>query len=159
MSEAIAKMRNDNYSRRSRGQWGLVEWIAHSCRRFKVNTLLIEAKASGLSAAQELRNRHGREGWSIITLPVKGDKVARALAAQPTWSQGMVYSPDRAWAEQVIQEMETFPKSKHDDLTDSATQAINYLRSIGMARSDDESTDDETRAAMPRRRLGALYQV
>jgi hypothetical protein len=27
------------------GSWGLVEWIAYSCRRFRVDKLLIEAKA------------------------------------------------------------------------------------------------------------------
>ena len=97
--------------------------------------MLIEAKACGISAAQELRNRHGREGWGIQLVPVKGDKVARALAAQPTFSQHMVYAPDRDWAEMVITEMSLFPKGHYDDLTDSATQAINYLRSVGLAQS------------------------
>jgi predicted phage terminase large subunit-like protein len=159
MPEAVVQMRNKNYVRRSKDRWGLVEWIADSCRRFDVHTLLVEAKASGLSAAQELRNRHGREGWSIITMPTKGDEVARALAAQPTFSQGMISAPVYAWADMVINEMATFPKGRHDDLTDSATQAINYLRSVGLARSDDESADDEVKAALPPRRFRPVYNV
>src|SRR5262249_13096188 len=87
------------YKHRTQGDWGLVEWVADTCRRFKVHLLLIEGKASGISAAQELQNRYGQEEWSIQIEPVKGDKVARALAAQPTFSQGLVYAPDRDWAQ------------------------------------------------------------
>jgi predicted phage terminase large subunit-like protein len=159
MPRAVVETRNKLYKQRCQKQWGLVEWVADSCNRFKVNTLLIEGKASGISAAQELGNRHANEGWSIAVLPVKGDKVARALAAQPVFSQLAVYAPDREWAELVISEMSVFPKGRFDDLTDSTCQAINYLRGIGMARSDDEAADDEVRAAMPRGRMKALYPV
>jgi predicted phage terminase large subunit-like protein len=97
------------YKQRTQHTWGLVEWVSDTCTRFKVDKLLIEAKASGLSAAQELRNRYGFQGWSIQTCPVKGDKVARALAVQPMFSQGMVYAPNKDWAELVIGEMSVFP--------------------------------------------------
>src|SRR5262249_3077374 len=43
------------YKRRTQSTWGLMEWVADTCTRFKVHKLLIEAKASGISAAQELR--------------------------------------------------------------------------------------------------------
>ena len=133
--------------------------MADTCRKFDVHTLLIEAKASGISAAQELGNRYGKEGWSINLEPVKGDKVARALAAQPTFSQLMVYAPDREWAEMVIEEMSVFPKGRYDDLTDSATQAINYLRRIGFAHTDDEVTFDEMESIRHRPKPKALYPV
>ena len=147
------------YRRRGMPNWGMVEWIADTCRRFQVHTVLIEAKASGISAGQELQNRHGREGWAISLCPVKGDKVARALAAQPTFSQGMVFAPAREWADMVIDEMAVFPKSRYDDLTDSATQAINYLRGIGLAQSDDEAAAAETEAVTHRPRPRAIYPV
>src|SRR5262249_37591285 len=70
-----------------------------ACRRCKVNCLLIEAKASGLSAAQELRRLHGREDWQILEVNPKGDKMARALAGQPILAQGKIWAPDRAWAD------------------------------------------------------------
>lgn len=158
----VDRKRNETteaYRRRCMPDWGLVEWIADSCRRFKVDLLLIENKASGISAAQELRNRHGREGWAIHLVQVKGDKVARALAAQPTFSQGMVHAPDREWAEMVIDEMATFPKSRYDDLTDSSTQAINYLRSVGMAQSDDEAAHAEIEGVTHRPKMKAIYPV
>lgn len=143
MHPQLVKQRNAFYRVRSMKTWGLIEHVAHSCKRFDVDLLLIEAKASGISAAQELRNRYGQERWGIQLVPVKGDKVARAYAAVPTFAQEMVYAPDREWAQMVIDEMATFPKGKHDDLTDSATQAINYLRSIGLAVSDEDAVASE----------------
>jgi predicted phage terminase large subunit-like protein len=131
------------YQRRSQEQWGLVEWVAHTCRRYNVNSLLIEAKASGLSAAQELRRLHGREGWAIIEVNPKGDKMARALAAQPFLAQGLIWAPDREWADLVITEMSLFPHGKFDDLTDAMSQAIKFLRDSGVLQTAAEIKEQE----------------
>ena len=70
---------------------------------FKVRLrVLLEAKASGISVAQELRNRYGIRDWVVCESPVRGDKVARALSVQANFSNGMIYAPDRDWAELVI---------------------------------------------------------
>lgn len=133
--------------RRAQPHWGLIEWVAYSCKRFQCDKLLIEAKASGISAAQSLRNSHGREGWGIeLVDPKKLDKVARALAVQSSFSQEMIYAPDREWADMVIEEMAVFPKGKYKDLTDSATQAIKHLRDCGLLRSDEERMAEERAA-------------
>jgi hypothetical protein len=68
----------------------------------------------------------------VDAAPVKGDKVARALAVQANFANGMIYAPDRVWSELVITEMEVFPKGRYDDLTDSTTKAIRYLRDNGL---------------------------
>ena len=47
-----------------------------------------------MSAADELRNRYGDVGYAIQTCQVKGDKIARAYAAQPTFSNLLVYAPE-----------------------------------------------------------------
>lgn len=147
------------YRRRAQPHWGLIEWVADSCRRFKVDKVLIEAKASGISASQELRRRHGREGWGIQLCNVKGDKWARAIAVQATFSQLQVYAPIRDWSEMVIEEMAVFPKGKYKDLTDSATQAITHLRDIGMAQSDEEAIAETQERVMHRPRPKAIYPV
>ena len=49
----------------------------------------------------------------------------------------------KPWAEEVIDEMEKFPKGRYDDLTDSTTQAIAHLRARGMADTDDDYVYDE----------------
>ena len=120
------------YDIRSMPTWGLVEWIAYSCRRFKVDKLLIESKASGLTVAQEMRRLYKEDGWSIELVNPEGDKVARAHSVEPTFAAGLVYSPDEEWAEKMIAQAETFPKSKYKDLVDSATQALKWLRQSGL---------------------------
>ncbi len=123
---------------RTQKKWGLLEWTKYTCERFKVDHLLIEAKANGISAAQELQNRYGRLDFGVQLCQVKGSKEARAHAAQPTFSQLLVYAPDREWAEQVIEEMEAFPRHKYRDLTDSVTQAIKHMRDAGLLNTDAE---------------------
>lgn len=117
---------------RTQEKWGLCEWMAHSCQRFNVGNLIIEGKASGLSVAQELRRLHGSEGWGIQTVTPDGDKVARAYAVQSIFSAGLVYAPDREWAQMVIDELSDFPKGRYKDLSDSTTQALKHVREIGL---------------------------
>jgi predicted phage terminase large subunit-like protein len=137
-----------------------MEHLRHSCRLYKVDKLLIEGKASGLSAAQELRNRFGREDYSIHLCNPIGDKLARAYAAQVTFAQGLVYAPAKDWAEMVITDCSLFPHGRHDDIVDAVTQAIIYLRSAGLARTDDEvQAEENDRVAFQagRYRRRALY--
>lgn len=161
MTEGEKRARNQRYRLRTQPHWGLVEHVRDTCLRFKVNRLLIEAKASGMSAADELRNRYNDESYSIQTCQVKGDKIARALACQATFSNELVYAPDREWAQMVIEEMAVFPNGKHDDLTDSTTQAICHLRAMGLAETDEETTASEMESVMHRsgKKLSALYPV
>lgn len=147
------------YRRRAMPHWGLIEWVADTCNRFKADRLLIENKGPGISAAQSLSNSHGRSGWAIELAEPKGDKVARAIAVQPTFSQQMVYAPDREWADATIDEMAVFPKGRHDDRVDSATQAIKHLRDNGILRSDEERRAEEIEAVThkSKQRKGPRY--
>lgn len=138
---------NEAYRLRSRPSWGLCEWVADTCRRFKADKLLIEAKASGITAAQEMNRLYSHENWTTQLEQVKGDKVARANAVVPIFSQGIVFAPTRAWAEMVIDEMSLFPKGRYKDLTDSATQAIKHLRDLGLLQRSDEIQAEEDEAA------------
>jgi predicted phage terminase large subunit-like protein len=149
----------ESYRRRTQHTWGLIEWVEDTCVRFRVHKLLIEAKASGISAAQELRNRFGYLPFSVQLCQVKGDKVARALAVQPIFSNEQVYAPARDWSENVIMEMSLFPVGRFSDLTDSATQALKYLRDVGMAQTDAEEAEAKRETVMhrPGPRPQALY--
>lgn len=158
-SERVSKWKRENFRRRTMDKWGLVEWVADTCDRFKVDKLLIEAKASGMPAAEELTHRYPDRQWAIELQPVCGDKYSRALAVQPTFSQLMVYAPVRDWAEMVIDEMEVFPKAKYNDLTDATSQAMKYLRDMGLANTDKETAIEEVQRVMHRPRPQALYPV
>jgi predicted phage terminase large subunit-like protein len=147
---------------RQQAEWGLVEWIDYTCTRFKVDTLLIEGKASGISAAQALAAMYPNAPYLIQIEPVKGDKVARAHAVVPSFSQGMIMIPWplRDWGEMLQDEMAIFPKGKTDDLTDSATQAIKHLRSLGLlSSSDNESRAARDESLKPKKQMKPLYPV
>lgn len=147
------------YLRRVQPKWGLIEWTAYTCRRLKVDRLIIEGKASGISAAQELQRLHGDEGWAIEMVTPQGDKFARAVAVQPSFSQGLIYAPDREWADMVMDEAEKFPRGKFKDLTDATTQAIKHLRDYGLLKFDAELQMEERARNKITRKNQPLYPV
>jgi predicted phage terminase large subunit-like protein len=145
---------------RTQSEWGLCEWVAHSCNKFKVDILLIEAKASGISVAQELKRLHKYANWQVrLVNPGAQDKVARAYSVQASFSNGVVWAPDRDWADKVITQAEVFPKAKHDDLVDSTVQALRYIRDNGLLQRADEIAAQVTIDAQHRPKAGALYDV
>lgn len=151
---------NAAYIGRSKPEWGLVEQVAHDCKRLKVDTLLIESKASGLTVAQEIRRLYRDESFGVQLInPGAQDKVARAYSVQHLFADGLVFAPDRDWADMVITEMAQFPKAKHDDLVDSSTMALRWLRDNRMALRHEEQAREEREAAQYRKPASPLYEV
>jgi predicted phage terminase large subunit-like protein len=118
-------VKNAHYRQRASPQWGLVEWIRHTCQRFGVDVLLVEKAATGITVAQELQRLYSTDGIPVHLIVPKGDKVSRALAVQPLLAAGLVFAPRKAWADDLlIAEMSQFPFGKRDDLTDTTSQAL-----------------------------------
>jgi predicted phage terminase large subunit-like protein len=125
----------------------LVAKITETAKQFKLDTLLIESKASGISVAQEIRRLNNSADFGVqLVNPGAQDKVARAYAVQHLFSEGLVYAPDKSWADMVINQCAAFPKAKHDDLVDTATQALKHLRTTGMLQRADEVNSDLERS-------------
>jgi predicted phage terminase large subunit-like protein len=120
----------------------LVEKIAATNKKFKVDHMLLENKAAGISVAQEIRRMYGYEDWGVQLVDPKGqDKVARAYSVQHLFADGLIYAPSNfSWADMVITECASFPKAKHDDLVDTCTQALKFLRTTGMLTRGSERT-------------------
>jgi predicted phage terminase large subunit-like protein len=146
------------WEKRAMKHWGLCEWIAHSCRKFKADIVLIENKASGISVAQELHRLHASEGWQIHMNNPEGDKVARAYAVQSLFTQGLIYAPDRDWAELAITRCEQFPKGLRD-VGDSVTQALKWLREQGILIRKEERVAMEIERARFRPQTEPLYDA
>ena len=108
--------------------------------------MLIEAKASGASLADELR---------MLNLPVttfspgrrKGgggmDKTTRMHMVSPIFESGKVWYPDEKFADEVIEEVASFPNGDHDDYCDSMTMALLRFRQGGFIslQGEDEPED------------------
>ena len=128
------------YEDRRKQEWGLVEHIAADCKRFKVDKLIIENKANGFGVASEMRRLFSRENWTVaLHDPGRMDKVARAYATQHLFADGMIWRPDTDWGQLVEDELASLPRGAHDDLADSAVQAITHLRRMNFAQRKDES--------------------
>ena len=129
----------DLFLERQKKEWGLVEWIGHSCKRFQVDHLLIESKASGISVMQEMQRLLFQEKFGVEFVdPGRADKEVRANRVQHIFSAGMIYRPERPWATMVEDEMAAFPKARYDDLTDSACYALWWLRQHNMLTRREE---------------------
>lgn len=125
----------------------LVEKVAKTCKSLKVDKLLVENKAAGISVSQELRRLYGNEGFAVqLSDPKSMDKMARLYSVQHLFAEGMVYAPDKVWAEQVITQVGQFPKGKHDDLVDTVSMSIRHLRDIGLLTRSQERLEEIARA-------------
>ena len=117
----------------------LVEKVAKTCRRLKVDLLLIENKAAGHSVAQEIRRLYNHEDWGVQMYDPKTlDKLARLYSIQHLFAEGIVYAPDRAFADMVIQQVSVFPKGKNDDIVDTVSMAVKHFRDRGLLIREPE---------------------
>jgi predicted phage terminase large subunit-like protein len=102
-------------------------------------SVIIEAKASGLPLTYELRQM---DIPVINFTPSRGnDKHTRVNACAPLFESGMVWAPDQKFAEEVIEECAAFPHGDYDDLVDSTTQAIMRFRQGGLLRHPEDYID------------------
>jgi predicted phage terminase large subunit-like protein len=93
---------------------------------WKADVVLIEEKASGIQLVAELREMHVR---GVKGYEPKGDKVMRLHAQTGTIESGMVWVPESApWLAEYLHELTTFPASKHDDMVDSTSQVLEWLK-------------------------------
>lgn len=119
------------------------------------DALIVEAKAAGSPLIFELRAM----GIPVQEFtPSKGnDKIARLNAVADIFASGRVWVPNTHWAEELVEEVASFPSGEHDDLVDSMTQALLRYRKGGFLRlpSDEE---DEVKQFKSRRHAG-YYNV
>jgi predicted phage terminase large subunit-like protein len=139
----------------------LVEKVAKDCRRYNVQRLLIEGKASGMSVEQEIRRAYAREDFGVQVINPTLDKIARAHSIVYLFIDKMVWTLDPSvidWAGMAINECANFPKGTHDDMVDSVTQALGWLRLAGLAeRRDEHSAEVESLMKLRPRRAEPLY--
>ena len=108
---------------------------------WKPETVIVEAKASGLPLTYELR----KMDIPVVNFsPSKGnDKHARVNAVAPLFESGMIWAPEQKFADDVIEECAAFPYGDHDDLVDSTTQAIMRFRQGGLIGHPEDYIDDK----------------
>jgi predicted phage terminase large subunit-like protein len=104
-------------------------------------TVLVEAKASGLPLTYELR----KMGIPVINYtPSRGnDKHSRVNSVAPLFESGQIWAPvEKEFAQEVIEECAAFPYGDHDDLVDSMTQAVMRFRQGGFIDHPEDYKDE-----------------
>jgi len=115
--------------------------------RKRVDLILIEDKSAGISLIQDLQRAH---------LPVraynpgKADKVQRLNIVSHIIARGRVWIPEssqrpgyvRDWAEPLVSQICAFPNTTNDDLVDTTTQALRFLRDAAWLEVDPPPQDD-----------------
>ena len=134
----------------SRGRWNfpeLKEKALEENEYWEPDMMIVEAKASGLPLTDELR----RAGIPIMNYtPSKGrDKVTRMHTVAPLFEAGMVWAPEKHFADEVIDECMAFPNGEHDDYVDSMTMALIRFRQGGFISLNGE--EDDTNYYRPKR--------
>ena len=116
------------------------------------DSIIIEKKASGAPLIYELRAM----GIPVQEFtPVRGnDKISRLNAVSDIFASGKVWVPNTQWAEEVIDEVASFPAGEHDDYVDSVSLAMMRFRKGGFIKT---TLDEEDEPLYRRRRQYAYY--
>lgn len=113
------------------------------------DSIIIEKKASGAPLIYELR----AAGIPVQEFtPSKGnDKISRLNSVSDMFASGRVWAPATRWAEELIDEVASFPSGEHDDLVDSTSQAMMRFRKGGFLRLPSDYEDDDDKIMQRRR--------
>ena len=125
---------------------------------YEPDSLIVEKKASGAPLIYELRAM----GIPVNEYtPVRGaannpnNKMARLNAVSDLFASGIVWAPDRRWADEVIDEVASFPAGEHDDYVDSTIMALMRFRQGGFLRLPTDEPEEQR--YFKGRRGGAYY--
>jgi len=114
--------------------------VMEEYKEWEPDSIIIEKKASGAPLIYELRSM----GIPVQEFtPTKGnDKISRLNAVSDIFASGRVWHPPTRWAEEVIEEIASFPAGEHDDYVDSTSMALMRFRKGGYIRTSMDEPDD-----------------
>ncbi len=112
-------------------------------KTWEPDAFIVEKKNSGVALYQELR-RTGVVLQEYMPHRGSGNKFARLQSVADIISSGVVWVPETRWAEELVEEIASFPVGSHDDLTDATVIAMMRFRQGGFLsiRGDLEVDSD-----------------
>lgn len=127
--------------------------VLEEYKEWQPDSFIVEKKSNGAALYQELR----RMGVPVSEFtPGKGqDKISRVNSVTDLFSSGIVWCPDRRWADEVVEECNDFPAGRNDDLVDSTTLALMRFRQGGFIRLP--SDEPEPTQYFKKYRKGGYY--
>ena len=119
----------------------LKKLVLEEYKEWEPDSFMVEKKSNGAALYQELR----RMGVPVGEFtPGKGqDKISRVNAVSDLFAAGIVWAPQRRWAQEVVEECNDFPSGANDDLVDSTTLALLRFRQGGFIRLPSDEPEDD----------------
>jgi len=152
----------------------LVERVAETCRERKADYLIIEHKTRGRDVADEIMRLYQARTWETVLIKPQGDKASRLKAVEHLFSGdarkdpvtgvvamsgGMIYAPDRDWADEIISEVAAFPYGSHDDYVDTVSMALGWVRKNGVILRKTEYLEAELERNKYRKPMSVPYSI
>ena len=128
--------------------------LAHY-KEWSPDSFIVEKKSAGAALYQELR-RMGIPVQEYTPHRGSGDKMARLNSVTDIVKSGLVWVPQTRWAEELVEEVASFPFGSNDDLVDTTVMALMRFRSGGFIRLPSDEVDD-VRYFKQRRGTGRGY--
>ena len=118
----------------------LKEMVLEEYGEWEPDSFIVEKKSNGAALYQEMR----RMGIPVGEFtPGKGqDKISRVNSVADLFHSGIVWAPEKRWAQEVIEECNDFPSGANDDLVDSTTLALARFRQGGFIRLPTDEKED-----------------
>lgn len=111
-------------------------------KEWEPDSVIIEAKASGAPLVFELRAM-GIPVQEFTPVRGGGDKIARANSVADIFASGRVWAPNTHWAEELVDEVASFPAGEHDDGVDATVMAMLRFRKGGFLRLPTDEEDEQ----------------
>ncbi len=100
--------------------------VLTAAANYTPSAILIEDKSSGQALIQELKQK---TILPIIPIVPTKDKFLRLLSVSSLFESGKIILPQKAsWLAAYEQEITNFPNADHDDIVDSTTQFLEWMR-------------------------------
>jgi predicted phage terminase large subunit-like protein len=106
-----------------------LESVRQTFNKWEPQATLIETAANGEAILDTLES----EIPGILGVKPEGSKEARAQSISPLMESGQVYLPDmdqNPWVQEFVEEFANFPNARFDDIVDSTSMALRYLRQM-----------------------------
>lgn len=118
------------------------------------DSIIVEKRASGAPLIYELRAMGIPVGEYT---PTRGnDKISRLNAVADIFRSGRVWAPNTRFADEVIEEVASFPAGQHDDYVDTVSMALARFRKGGFISTNLDEPEPE-REFKGRSRRSAYY--
>jgi predicted phage terminase large subunit-like protein len=110
-------------------------------KEWEPDSFIVEKKSAGAALYQELR----RMGISVSEFTPhrgSGDKTARLNSVTDIVKSGLCWVPRTRWAEELVDEVASFPFGSNDDLVDCTVMALMRFRQGGFIRLPSDEREE-----------------